>query len=374
MLRGAYYKPVSFDRFVLGARAETGYIDGFDESVTQSNRFLLGGNKVRGFDGSGIGPRDNTSEGAVGGNQYYAGSFEIISNVGLNPDLGMRWTLFADYGSVWGTDFPTGVVGAEDDSMRQSIGFCILWDTAIGPLSFYWADPVSNQTYDKLREFQFTIGTRLKNYKVNAIGLWKGNIEYEKYSTMLIISYLYTLGLFILPSQKAYSQNNTIAVLQDTFNFERLAVVNMDKVLRDAKATERVRELLDNKREEFQNDFAMREANLLQIEKDLQSKRTILSEEAYRAEVNQFQNEVASIQQEIQFKRQALDKAFQEAQDEIKSLAAEIVTEIAGQQKLDVVLNKNAALVFRQDLDITEIVIIKLNERTKNARLEIQEE
>ncbi|GIS16724.1 MAG: hypothetical protein CM15mP117_21560 [Alphaproteobacteria bacterium] len=57
-----------------------------------------------------------------------------------------------------------------------------------------------------------------------------------------------------------------------------------------------------------------------------------------------------------------------------KSLAAEIVTEIAGQQKLDVVLNKNAALVFRQDLDITEIVIIKLNERTKNARLEIQEE
>ena len=83
---------------------------------------------------------------------------------------------------------------------------------------------------------------------------------------------LYTLGLFILPSQKAYSQNNTIAVLQDTFNFERLAVVNMDKVLRDAKATERVRELLDNKREEFQNDFAMREASLLQIEKDLQMK------------------------------------------------------------------------------------------------------
>ena len=54
-----------------------------------------------------------------------------------------------------------GVLGAEDDSMRQSIGFGILWDTAIGPLSFYWADPVSNQTYDKLREFQFTIGTRL---------------------------------------------------------------------------------------------------------------------------------------------------------------------------------------------------------------------
>ena len=180
--------------------------------------------------------------------------------------------------------------------------------------------------------------------------------------------------LFLLPSQKSLSQESSFEQPLENFNLQRLAVVNMDKVLRDAKATERVRELLDDKREEFQNDFATREASLLQIEKDLQSKRTILSEEAYRAEVNQFQNEVASIQQEIQFKRQALDKAFQEAQDEIKSLAAEIVAEIAGQQKLDVVLNKSAALVFRQDLDITEYVIIKLNERTKNARLEIQEE
>ena len=161
VLRGAYYKPISFERFVLGARLETGHVSGLGDDVTQSNRFLLGGNKVRGFDGSGIGPRDSSSDGAVGGNQYYAGSFDVISNVGLNPDLGMRWTLFADYGSAWGTDFPTGVDGAEDDSMRQSIGFGILWDTAIGPLSFYWADPISKQPYDDLREFQFTIGTRL---------------------------------------------------------------------------------------------------------------------------------------------------------------------------------------------------------------------
>ena len=116
---------------------------------------------MRGFDGAGIGPRDNSSDGAVGGNNYYAGSFDVITNVGLNPDLGVRWTLFADYGSAWDTDFPSGVIGAKDDNVRKSIGFGLLWDTAIGPLSFYWAEPISKQPYDKLREFQFTIGTRL---------------------------------------------------------------------------------------------------------------------------------------------------------------------------------------------------------------------
>ena len=185
---------------------------------------------------------------------------------------------------------------------------------------------------------------------------------------------LCAIWLFLLSSYSAFSNDSSLLEVQDKFQLQRLAVVNIDKVLRDAKATERVRELLDDKREEFQNDFATREASLLRIEKELQTKRTILSEEAYRAEVNQFQNEVSAIQKEIQFKRQALDKAFQEAQEEIRSLAAEIVAEIAGNQQLDVVLNKSATLVFRQDLDITEEVIIQLNERTKNARLEIQEE
>ena len=185
---------------------------------------------------------------------------------------------------------------------------------------------------------------------------------------------LSAICFFSLSTFSAYAQENAALEFQNSFKLDRIAVVNIDKVLRDAKATERVRALLDEKREEFQNDFATREASLLQIEKDLQSKRTILSEEAYRAEVAQFQNEVASIQKEIQFKRQAIDKAFQEAQDEIRALAAEIVAEIAGGQKLDVVINKSSALVFRQDLDITEAVITRLNERTKNARLEIQEE
>ncbi len=195
------------------------------------------------------------------------------------------------------------------------------------------------------------------------------NIQSRFLNVMLCV-----IWFFFLSSYSVHSQENAASEVQVNFKLDRVAVVNIDKVLRDAKATERVRALLDEKREEFQNDFATREASLLQIEKDLQSKRTILSEEAYRAEVAQFQNEVASIQKEIQFKRQALDKAFQEAQDEIRNLAAEIVAEIAGSQKLDVVINKSAALVFRQDLDITEKVITQLNERTKNARLEIQEE
>lgn len=159
--RAAYYKPFLFNRVVLGVKGRGGYVTGLGEKVTQSQRFILGGRLVRGFAGAGIGPRDIGNKAAVGGNQYYAGSAEIVSDVGLSKDLGVRWTVFTDVGSTWGTDYPTGVEGASDSSMRSSLGFGILWDTVLGPLSFYWADPTSKKTYDKTKRFQFTIGTRL---------------------------------------------------------------------------------------------------------------------------------------------------------------------------------------------------------------------
>ena len=159
--RAGYYKPFNFNSIIFGAKIRGGMIDGLGNKITQSSRFFLGGRAVRGFDGGGIGPRDTGNDASVGGNNYYSGSFELVSDLGLSKDLGMRWTVYTDYGSVWGTDYPTGVTGANDSSMRTSVGVGILWDTAIGPLSFYWADAVNSRSYDKTRRFQFKIGTRL---------------------------------------------------------------------------------------------------------------------------------------------------------------------------------------------------------------------
>ena len=159
-LRAAYYQPYFFNALVLGVRGRAGFVEGLDEKVSQSGRFFLGGRQVRGFDGSGIGPRDTGTDSAVGGNYMYSGSVELISSLGLSDDLGIRWTLFSDFGSVWDTDYSTGVTGADDDKLRQSIGFGFLWDTAIGPLTFYWADAISKSSHDHLKRFQFNIGTR----------------------------------------------------------------------------------------------------------------------------------------------------------------------------------------------------------------------
>ena len=160
-VRASYFKPLNFNSFILGVRGRAGFVDGLGEKVTQSARFYLGGRTVRGFDSSGIGPRDTGANSAVGGNHMYSATAEIVSSYGLSEDLGVRWTVFSDIGSVWDTDYPSGVTGANDDSLRQSVGVGFLWDTAVGPLTFYWADAVSKTSHDQLKRFQFNIGTRL---------------------------------------------------------------------------------------------------------------------------------------------------------------------------------------------------------------------
>jgi outer membrane protein insertion porin family len=161
IIRGAYYKPLYFNSIVLGVKGRVGSVIGLGEKVTQSQRFYIGGRSVRGFEGSGIGPRDTGSGAAVGGNNVVNGSFEIVSPLGFSKDLGMRWTVFSDFGSVWDTDFPNGVTGAKKSSLRTSVGTGILWDTYIGPMSFYWANAINSEKYDRKKTFQFTIGTRL---------------------------------------------------------------------------------------------------------------------------------------------------------------------------------------------------------------------
>ena len=159
-LHGQYLWPLFFNSVIVGVDGEAGYIDGLGENVTRSNRFILGGRKVRGFAGAGIGPRDTGDNSAVGGNQYYVGSLNVISDVGIDKDLGMRWTVFTDVGSVWGTDYPENVRGADDDSMRSSFGWGLLWDTVVGPMTFMWAYPIDKESYDKTKVFQFRFGGR----------------------------------------------------------------------------------------------------------------------------------------------------------------------------------------------------------------------
>ena len=162
------------------------------------------------------------------------------------------------------------------------------------------------------------------------------------------------------------------APISQTMEVTRIGVADLNGILRAADANARVRELLDVQRQKFQDEFSLVEAELQQTERDLMSKRELLSAEEYDKQIKAFQVRVTQLQQDIQKKRQTIDNAYQKAQSDIRTEALSIITEIAKAKNLDLVLNRDASLIFLPHLNISDGVLTRLNERTKNARIEIQ--
>ena len=162
------------------------------------------------------------------------------------------------------------------------------------------------------------------------------------------------------------------APISQTMEVTRIGVADLNGILRAADANTRVRELLDAQRQKFQDEFSLVEAELQQTERDLMSKRELLSAEEYDKQIKAFQVRVTQLQKDIQRKRQAIDNAYQKAQSDIRTEALSIITEVAKAKDLDLVLNRDASLIFLPHLNISDGVLTRLNERTKNARIEIQ--
>ena len=192
----------------------------------------------------------------------------------------------------------------------------------------------------------------------------------RKYALPLFVA---LCGYFVwaLPTVLAETTNET-APSASSMEVQRIGLVDLNGILRTADANVKVRELLDTQRQKFQDEFSVVEAELQQTERDLIAKRELLSSEEYDKQIKAFQARVTQLQQDIQRKRQAIDNTYQKAQSDIRSEALSIIAEIAREMKLDLVLNRDSSLIFLPHLNISDEILTRLNERTKNARIEIE--
>ena len=177
--------------------------------------------------------------------------------------------------------------------------------------------------------------------------------------------------VWAMPAVVAQTATETAPPSQ-SMDVQRIGLADLNGILRAADANKKVRELLDTQRQKFQDEFSVVEAELQQTERDLMSKRELLSADEYDKQIKAFQQRVTQLQQDIQRKRQAIDNAYQKAQSDIRSEALSIIAEIAREMKLDLVLNRDSSLIFLPHLNISDEVLTRLNERTKNARIEIE--
>jgi len=169
-----YQRYHAFGSSVLAWRARAGFADAYGSSpeVPVENRFFLGGgNSVRGYGESSLGPRYIDDGGVL---RVNGGDFMMLANVEIRyplPLLG-KWNfggaVFVDSGNVWASasdvqahDFRL-VSKAEEttfDDYRYGVGIGIRYNTPIGPIRVDYGYPTKPDTdTDVHGSFYFSLG------------------------------------------------------------------------------------------------------------------------------------------------------------------------------------------------------------------------
>ncbi len=155
--------------WIVSLQGSTGYVSGWSgDAVRINDRFFKGGNSFRGFETAGMGPRDLTTNDALGGNFYVVGSVELTVPTFLPDQYGIRTSLFADVGTLGVLDnrytiTSTGVKDkniVDDMSLRASAGVSIHWKSPMGPIRFDLSKVLSKEDYDKTESFRFSTSTQ----------------------------------------------------------------------------------------------------------------------------------------------------------------------------------------------------------------------
>lgn len=157
-LEATYYYQ-AFDDVLASVNGEVGYMVGLDDDIRINDRFFLGGDSLRGFENAGVGPRDTSTDDALGGQQIARGSVEVLFPLGLPEEFGIKGAVFTDFGTLTEID-DSGASLVDTGSIRASVGVGVNWVSPFGPIRVDFSQAVVKEDHDETEFFRFSFGTR----------------------------------------------------------------------------------------------------------------------------------------------------------------------------------------------------------------------
>ena len=140
-----------------------------------------------------------------------------------------------------------------------------------------------------------------------------------------------------------------------------IIVVDTNQILRDSKAAKDVQQQLKQQETAYSKEVSQQEADLKNMQDELERQRTVLAPDGFAARSQDFQRRDFALDRDVQMKRQALQQSLNDARDKINNAALKIITDIAKERKANMVVEKAALVYMVSGLDITAEVIQQLD-------------
>jgi len=142
-----------------------------------------------------------------------------------------------------------------------------------------------------------------------------------------------------------------------------IAIVDMQRILQESSASKSVQKQLEAQRSKFQNEIEKEENSLRQAEQTLSKQRTQLSAQDYSDREQQLRQRFSAVENHVQSRRKVLDKSYADAMNAVREALLDVVSSVARERGANLVIVKQQALWTDQPLDITDVVLQRLDEK-----------
>ena len=184
---------------------------------------------------------------------------------------------------------------------------------------------------------------------------------------LLKLSFSWLIITLFLPSSVLAQQKTESASTKPKNNIINIAmpfaVLDVQKILREAKAVKSIREQIASFGVKIEEGIEKEREKLRKSNQELARQRTILAPEVFAEKRREFEQRVVEVQRMVQKRQRDLDKTRSNALEKVNKTYIGIVKNIAAERKLFMILRKIQTAYVNPSMDITEEVLAILNKK-----------
>lgn len=149
-----------------------------------------------------------------------------------------------------------------------------------------------------------------------------------------------------------------------------IAVIDGQRITREAAALKNARQQLEQYRFNFQSEIAKEEEKLRTEEQEIARQRSVLAPEAFEQRRQAFQAKVIDLQKRIQERSQSLEKMLGSVREQVTLQVIEILKGLAQERGFNIVLDRAQVQIFiGENIDITAEVLKRLDQRLPSVKV-----
>ena len=172
-----------------------------------------------------------------------------------------------------------------------------------------------------------------------------------------LLAFGFMTNLAIAQEENVEAEDNNSAI-NEAFP---IAVVDMQKIVGQSLAAVKVREFIENKKQEFGSELKNEEEELKKLQEDLANQRSIMPPDEFTELEGNFRNRVEGLQQMVAERNQLLEEILSKSVQVIQLEAIKIITDIGKEKGLALTLDTSSVVIAANSINISNSVIELLN-------------